>query len=117
MEQRKNNKEERETSDKMKKNNNCEEERNARQEMQGQHLEKPVRAMQKCAKILLQMKFTTTEQSDHTCTIGLQNPEKNSTLGFPYALVKPTDKTHDTNDNVTTKTQSTTYTTHMNPNT
>ena len=55
-------------------------------------------------------------QCDYKCTIGLQYPEgKNSTLGI--AVVKPSDKTHDTNDNVTTKTQSTFHTAHMNLNT
>ena len=57
-------------------------------------------------------------QSDYKCTIGLQHPEgKNSTLGIAYAVVKPSDKTHDTNDNVTTKTLSTFHTAHMNLNT
>ena len=35
-------------------------------------------------------------QSDYKCTSGLQNPEgKNSTLGICVCVVKPSDKTHD----------------------
>ena len=35
-------------------------------------------------------------------------------IWYCVCVVKPSDKTHDTNDNVTTKTQSTCHTKHMN---
>ena len=57
-------------------------------------------------------------QSDYKCTIGLQYPEgKELYTWYCLCVVKPCDKTHDTNDNVTTKTQSTFHTAHMNLNT
>ena len=57
-------------------------------------------------------------QSDYKCTIGLQNQgRKELYTWYCVCVVKPSDKTHDTNDNVTTKTQSTFHTAHMNLNT
>ena len=56
-------------------------------------------------------------QSAYKCTIGLQCPEgKNSALGNCVCVVKQSDKTHDTKDYVTTKTQSTFHTAYMNLN-
>ena len=52
-------------------------------------------------------------QSGYKCTVGLQNPEgKNSVLGVVCVA-----KNYNTNDNVTTETQSTFNTAHMNTDT
>ena len=51
-------------------------------------------------------------QFDYKCKSGLQYPKKKKT---PHFVLRARGETeHDTNDNVTTKTQSTFYTTHMN---
>ena len=57
-------------------------------------------------------------QSDYKCTIGPQNPKgKELNTSYCVCVVKPSDKTHDTNDKVTAKTQSIFHTAHMNFNT
>ena len=53
-------------------------------------------------------------QSDYKCTIGLQYPKgKELCTWYCVCVVKPSDKTHDTNDNVTTKIQTDFHTKHM----
>ena len=57
-------------------------------------------------------------QSDYKCTIGLQKSRRKELYTwYCVCVVKPSDKTQDTNDNVTTKTQSTFHIAHMNLNT
>ena len=60
------------------------------------------------------MKLTITEYSLTTSVQLDYKIQKGRTL---VCVVKPSDKTHDTNDNVTTKTQSTFHSAHMNLNT
>ena len=69
----------------------------------------PFFAMQKCAIIWLQMKLTITEYS-LTATRTATSRRKELYTWYCVCVVK----THDTNDNVTTKTQSTFHTKHMN---
>ena len=52
-------------------------------------------------------------QSDCKCKSGMQHPEGLYTW-YCVCVVTMHDNTSDTNDNVTTKTQSTFYTAHMN---
>ena len=65
--------------------------------------------MQKCATIWLQMKLTITEYSLTTTWTATSRRKEHYTWNY-VCVVKP----HDTNDNVTTKTQSTFHTKHMN---
>ena len=65
------------------------------------------------------MKLTITEYS-LTTNAHLDNKKsrwKELYTWYCVCVVKPSDKTHDTNDNVTTKTQSTFHTARMNLNT
>ena len=71
--------------------------------------------MQKCATIWLQMKLTITEYSLTTSTKVNYKIQKERNLYLVLRLRGDTG--HDTNDNVTTKTQSTFHTAHMNLNT
>ena len=71
--------------------------------------------MQKCATVWLQIRIDDHRiQSEYKFKSELQNPEgKKSLLGITSA----SETEHDTKDNVTTKTQSTSNTAHMNINT
>ena len=73
-------------------------------------------AMQKCATIWLQMQMTITEYSLTTSAQLDYKIQKERTLHLVLRM-RGFNKTHDTNDNVTTKTQSTFHTAHMNLNT
>ena len=68
--------------------------------------------MEKCATIWLQMKLTITEYSLTKSAKVDCKIQKERTLHLVLRLRGETE--HDTNDNVTTKTQSTFYTAHMN---
>ena len=65
--------------------------------------------MQKCATTWLQMKWTITE---HSLTITRTATPRRKELHTWYCVCEV--KTYDTNENVTTKTQSTFHTKHMN---
>ena len=64
------------------------------------------------------MKLTITEYSLTSSAQSDYNIQKEKLYTWYYVcVVKPSDKTHDTNDDVTTKTQSTFHRAHMNLNT
>ena len=64
------------------------------------------------------MKLTITEYSLTTSAhLDYNSRRKELHPWYCVCVVKPSDKTHDTNDNVTTKTQSTLHTAHINLNT
>ena len=71
--------------------------------------------MQKCATIWLPMKLTITEYSLTTSTKVNYKIQKERNLYLVLRLRGETE--HDTNDNVTTKTQNTFNTAHMNTDT
>ena len=70
--------------------------------------------MEKCAKFWLQMKLTIREYSLTTSAWVDYKIQKERTLHLVLRLRGET--YHDTNDNVTTETQSTFHTAHMNIN-